>query len=313
MGVIEYWNRAPQWLKFACVGSLILLWFVVMVTMHRIASKGLLSDGQSEGTIWTEVFEGKKLYVLGDSTVANGNYDMTHRPYGIDLKDGSDPSGRFSNGYTIADYLAMKLGSPIPQAHNSMTEEQRKKNVGINFASAGCGILSTTHLLPKCRTLNDQIGLLTDERPSSADLEDSLFFLSAGSNDFIADPKLNVKDMVAEFKVKIKSLYKRGARNFLINNVGPVGCIPNKRDQSTETDEFSTKPCFSTPIDKPCCGKWDAKLKMFMCNKDSVVCEARKKALFFDGAHITERANKIYVDHCFSGDICHQITTAAAN
>lgn len=40
---------------------------------------------------------------------------------------------------------ALKIQTKIPQAFNSMGEEELKKNVNVNFASGGCGLLAKTH------------------------------------------------------------------------------------------------------------------------------------------------------------------------
>lgn len=52
---------------------------------------------------WRLDFKCSVIHILGDSTVAAGNFEMTPLPYGVDFK-GSKPTGRFSNGYTIGDY-----------------------------------------------------------------------------------------------------------------------------------------------------------------------------------------------------------------
>lgn len=51
-------------------------------------------------------------FIFGDSLVDNGNNNdletsakTNHVPYGIDFPDG--PTGRFSNGRTMADFLGM--------------------------------------------------------------------------------------------------------------------------------------------------------------------------------------------------------------
>lgn len=63
---------------------------------------------------WPENFKGRTMYVLGDSTVASGNFEFTVFPYGVDLPLGSATteksttgSGKFSNGYTITDYAGI--------------------------------------------------------------------------------------------------------------------------------------------------------------------------------------------------------------
>lgn len=54
------------------------------------------------------------LYVFGDSTIDSGNNNYldtivkaNYSPYGIDFVDG--PTGRFTNGKTIADHLGKTL------------------------------------------------------------------------------------------------------------------------------------------------------------------------------------------------------------
>ncbi|XP_058223304.1 GDSL esterase/lipase At2g23540-like [Rhododendron vialii] len=50
---------------------------------------------------------------------------------------------------------------------------------------------------------------------------------------YYLDPEGFAHELVTHFKSTLKSLYARGARKFLINNVGPIGCIPNKRNRVT--------------------------------------------------------------------------------
>ncbi|XP_028052248.1 GDSL esterase/lipase At2g03980-like [Camellia sinensis] len=90
------------------------------------------------------------LYVFGDSTVdaGNNNYiDNAARanflPYGIDFNN--TPTGRFTNGKTIADFIAILYNLSLPPPYLSLMEAQRKTTMGgINYASAGCGISPNT-------------------------------------------------------------------------------------------------------------------------------------------------------------------------
>ncbi|KAI8570666.1 hypothetical protein RHMOL_Rhmol01G0053800 [Rhododendron molle] len=83
-------------------------------------------------------------FVFGDSLVDNGNNNdletsakANHLPYGIDFPDG--PTGRFSNGRTMADFLAQLLGFDkfIPPFSTAIGTEIL---MGVNYASAGAGI-----------------------------------------------------------------------------------------------------------------------------------------------------------------------------
>ncbi|CAN6333641.1 unnamed protein product, partial [Urochloa humidicola] len=93
------------------------------------------------------------IYVFGDSTVDVGNNNFlpppaprAHSPYGIDFPG---ITGRFTNGYNIADLVARRLGfMKSPPAYLSLTQETNydllRCRVGANYASGGSGILSTT-------------------------------------------------------------------------------------------------------------------------------------------------------------------------
>ncbi|WVZ11514.1 hypothetical protein V8G54_016044 [Vigna mungo] len=90
------------------------------------------------------------LYVFGDSTVDAGNNNNLNTfakanafPYGIDFNNCS--TGRFSNGKTFADLIAIRLGLPMPPPYLGVPKFERHQIVtGINYASGSCGILNST-------------------------------------------------------------------------------------------------------------------------------------------------------------------------
>ncbi|KAH7847353.1 hypothetical protein Vadar_025119 [Vaccinium darrowii] len=298
--------------------------------------------------------KGRPLFVFGDSTVDAGNFNITKYPYGaatyLDLK-----TTRFTDGYTIADYLALKMKTPFPRAFNTLGVDELKKNVNINFACGGCGLLSTTHPL-QCTTFADQVIQFQTSTTKNEDLGRSVFFISVGANDFVFsfDGKDSEKfsvDLVGRLESYLKVLYScGGARIFIVNNIGPVGCIPDKRDRTTnQCDEVlntsirvynnllvqtlrnfknehdvviflaDSDAMFSkimnapssfgfTEIYKPCCGVWEASFRMFRCNETTPCCKhPRTEFLFFDGAHTTHEANRIFVEHCLTGEVCSPI------
>ncbi|KAK7360275.1 hypothetical protein VNO77_02258 [Canavalia gladiata] len=95
------------------------------------------------------------LFIFGDSDfdVGTNNFLNTKAKAnfaynGIDFYH-STPTGRFSNGFNLADQLARKFGhkqSPPPYLGLEKNESSFKNNIlqGVNFASAGAGILSET-------------------------------------------------------------------------------------------------------------------------------------------------------------------------
>lgn len=93
------------------------------------------------------------LFIFGDSLVDAGNNDYlvtlskaNAPPYGVDFaSSGCKPTGRFTNGRTIADVIGEALGqksfAPPYLAPNSSAE---MANSGVNYASGSSGILDET-------------------------------------------------------------------------------------------------------------------------------------------------------------------------
>ncbi|CAI7803678.1 unnamed protein product [Closterium sp. NIES-53] len=87
------------------------------------------------------------LFVFGDSLVDVGNNNYgTYRflradlpPYGINYREAS---GRFSDGRLQTDFLARYLGLPSPPP---VLQPGRSASRGLNFASAGAGVLDSTN------------------------------------------------------------------------------------------------------------------------------------------------------------------------
>ncbi|CAK7350339.1 unnamed protein product [Dovyalis caffra] len=111
---------------------LILLLLVVSKLKHDV-------DGKSEVPCF---------FIFGDSMVDSGNNNylktkakVNYQPYGIDFPDG--PTGRFSNGRTVADVLGDLLGfksfiKSFPTANGSQILK------GVNYASGYAGIRNET-------------------------------------------------------------------------------------------------------------------------------------------------------------------------
>lgn len=86
------------------------------------------------------------LFIMGDSLFDNGNNNIlltlaktNYLPYGIDYPRG--PTGRFSNGKNVPDFLAELLGfeKAIPPFATANGADENLK--GVNYASGGGGIL----------------------------------------------------------------------------------------------------------------------------------------------------------------------------
>ncbi|CAI0475440.1 unnamed protein product [Linum tenue] len=88
-------------------------------------------------------------FIFGDSLVDGGNNNflntaakVDYLPYGVDFPGG--PTGRFSNGKTVADVITERLGLPnyIPAFASAIPATGLLQ--GVNYASGSAGILVET-------------------------------------------------------------------------------------------------------------------------------------------------------------------------
>ncbi|PIN10489.1 Triacylglycerol lipase [Handroanthus impetiginosus] len=200
------------------------------------------------------------VFILGDSTADVGTNNHLNQsdikanfPHnGIDFPH-SRSTGRFSNGFNSADYLAKLFGlrrSPPPFLSLLTLEPHHfRKHLfkGVNFASAGSGLLDTTGSNLTVVALSEQITQLTTVRDNftamigsnatEAMLSEALFFISIGSNDifgYFANKSTMPKEkfistLISTYSAHITTLYGLGARKFGIISVPPIGCCPSQR------------------------------------------------------------------------------------
>ncbi|CAL0317763.1 unnamed protein product [Lupinus luteus] len=195
------------------------------------------------------------ILVFGDSTVdtGNNNYIITvakgnHLPYGRDFP-GHVPTGRFSNGKLVPDFLASYLNikdTVPPFLHPNLSNEQLL--TGVSFASGGSGFDELTTLASNSISVSNQIELfevylsklkgIAGEDKAKQILGDALVIVSAGTNDFILNI-YNLPSRKLEFNITayqdflqnnlqtfIKKLYDLGCRNFAVTGLPPIGCLP---------------------------------------------------------------------------------------
>ncbi|EOX97537.1 hypothetical protein QUC31_015641 [Theobroma cacao] len=200
------------------------------------------------------------IFILGDSTadVGTNNYlpesgiraDFPHN--GVDFPF-ARATGRFSNGLNTADFLAkqfnFKRSPPSYLSLNATSAIKRRRFRGINFSSAGSGLLDTTGQTPQKNVvpMGEQVyqfstvynDLLAIKGPSETKnlLSKSLFFISIGSNDILGNyhssnpmPKEQfIPNLGLVYEQHLRNLISVGARKFGIVSVPPVGCCPSQR------------------------------------------------------------------------------------
>ncbi|XP_031487114.1 GDSL esterase/lipase At1g29670-like [Nymphaea colorata] len=205
------------------------------------------------------------MFVFGDSVFDNGNNlflstslsKANYLPYGVDM---GGPSGRFTNEKNPADVLGEFLGLKklIPAFLNPEATGEEIVH-GVNYASAGSGILDST-LNTSSLPLNTQInyfenttlpGLrsLMNESQLSAYLSEAIFVFNSGANDyeqscFSGENSSDIYCSMSDFTIllaneligQFKKLYILGARKFVLFAIQVIGCSPLARSMSTTSE-----------------------------------------------------------------------------
>ncbi|XP_028752109.1 GDSL esterase/lipase 1-like [Neltuma alba] len=190
------------------------------------------------------------LFVFGDSLfdVGNNNYINTtdqanYAPYGENFF--KYPSGRYSDGRVIPDFIAEYAKLPLIQPY--LFPGNHEYIDGVNFASAGSGALVETNQ-GRVIDLKTQLSYfkrvikvlrqkLQDAETKSL-LARAVYLISIGSNDYLGplmenssviasySPEKYVDMVLGNLTTVIKEIHKQGGRKFGFLNVGPLGCTP---------------------------------------------------------------------------------------
>ncbi|TKY56552.1 GDSL esterase/lipase [Spatholobus suberectus] len=195
------------------------------------------------------------ILVFGDSTVdtGNNNYISTlakgnHLPYGKDFP-GHVPTGRFSNGKLVPDFIASMLNlkdTVPPFLDPNLSDEELL--TGLSFASGGSGFDDLTTALSGAIAVSKQIEhfkvyvarlrRIAGENEIKRILGDALVIISAGTNDFLFNfydiptrkSEFNIdgyQDYVQNrLQIFVKELYDLGCRKFAVTGLPSIGCIP---------------------------------------------------------------------------------------
>ncbi|PRQ41638.1 putative triacylglycerol lipase [Rosa chinensis] len=205
----------------------------------------------------TQQVEARAFFVFGDSLVDNGNnnYLLTQAradayPYGIDYPTGR-PTGRFSNGYNIPDFISQALGAESTLPYLSPELTGQRLLVGANFASAGIGILNDTGIqfvniirmyrqFEYFQEYQQRVSALIGSERAEQLVSGALILMTVGGNDFVNNYYLvpysarsrqyslpdYVEYLISEFRKLLLRLYDLGGRRVLVTGTGPLGCVP---------------------------------------------------------------------------------------
>ncbi|WOL10309.1 GDSL esterase/lipase [Canna indica] len=224
--------------------------------MACVASRPLLAlalllavCGSDAGGCFTAIFSfGDSLADTGNAIRLGGLGGPTGSPpYGRTFFE--RPTGRFSDGRLIIDFIAQGLGLPLVQPFlgGGSIEEFRQ---GVNFAVAGATALDLSFFRSKGiqpswtdRSLHVQIGLFKQLLPSICAgrdpkdvLNSSLILMGEiGGNDYnhpffqgskVEEIRPFVPSVIASIKSAINDLIEIGAKTLLVPGNFPIGCVP---------------------------------------------------------------------------------------
>ncbi|KAL8039696.1 hypothetical protein ABFX02_10G052800 [Erythranthe guttata] len=194
------------------------------------------------------------LFVFGDSYADTGNLNKGlanswRVPYGITFP--GTPSGRFSDGRVLTDFIAKFLGLKSPIAHAQMKLGANKLRYGLNFAYGGSGVFDTVaNVLPNMTTQIDFFEkLINDSVYTALDLHSSVVLVTLSGNDyasFLANGGTNqglqsfIPSVINQLSLNLKRIQKMGATKVIMTALQPLGCLP----RITQSSSF--KECNAT-------------------------------------------------------------------
>uniref|UniRef100_A0A7N0TYV8 GDSL esterase/lipase n=1 Tax=Kalanchoe fedtschenkoi TaxID=63787 RepID=A0A7N0TYV8_KALFE len=192
------------------------------------------------------------ILVFGDSLVDTGNnnfiptlFRANHAPYGRDFP-GGEPTGRFSNGRLMVDFLAehLKIKDTVPPALQPELDENDLRT-GVNFASAGSGyddITSAGSVIPFSRQMEHLENYVSKLKQVAGDeaqnvLNNALVVISCGSNDFGLSYFGGVRKveftlggyqdfLLRKLEGFLKTMHEMGLRKIAVMGLPAGGCLP---------------------------------------------------------------------------------------
>ncbi|CAL5422165.1 unnamed protein product [Camellia sinensis] len=193
-------------------------------------------------------FQPTKLFVFGDSYADTGNTRIKNSsswkfPYGITFP--GKPTGRFSSGRVLTDYIAKSLGLKTPIAYRWTNYAPDHVQYGINFAYGGTGVFKTLLPGPNMTTQIDIFqSLINDGSPiyNTSDLQSSLALVTLSGNDYSAyvakggsqtDLETFINLVVNQLKTNLERIHGTGVKKVAVAALQPLGCLPGRTIQNS--------------------------------------------------------------------------------
>ncbi|KAF5461730.1 hypothetical protein F2P56_017805 [Juglans regia] len=236
-------------------------WLVILGKLQLAALILLVSSFLQQHFANGQPLQVPCFFIFGDSLSDNGNNNnlkttanSNYQPYGIDFPKGR-PTGRFTNGRNLLDFIAEELGFPEdsipPYAKLATVGPVEKALKGVNYASGAAGILNESG-----RTRGDRIPMneqLTNHQKTVSRIINKLgkknatqllnkciYSVAIGTNDYINNyflpqfypasriytPSQYAEILLRKLSQQLRTLHRRKARKVVVYGLGLLGCIP---------------------------------------------------------------------------------------
>ncbi|XP_076949244.1 GDSL esterase/lipase At5g42170-like [Bidens hawaiensis] len=228
--------------------KVILICLLASLYLHGNNGTSYLPDNVSVPAI---IAFGDSLMDPGNNNFLNTMTKANFPPYGKDFV-GRKPTGRFTNGKTLGDFLAKALGvKEYLPAYLDPSIKDSDLPTGVCFASGGSGYDPLTSTLSSVIPLSVQLEMFkhyisklktkVGKEATENIITNSVFFVSSSSNDFLTNyyvyPFRRIKYDVRSYSnmlVKlaaenIKEMHQLGARRIVVFSAPPFGCLPIER------------------------------------------------------------------------------------
>ncbi|KAK9690696.1 hypothetical protein RND81_09G147900 [Saponaria officinalis] len=198
------------------------------------------------------------ILVFGDSAVDTGNNNFVtpiispnranHRPYGRDFLD-HKPTGRFSNGKLVPDFLAETLGlKEVLPPYLDPSVSDKELVTGVSFGSGGAGFDELTSFATGAISMSKQVEYLRQyiekvtkivgEKRCRELIKKALVVINAGTDDFVINyydlPTRRLQYNITGYHYFVldrvqsftEELHELGCRTMIVAGLPPIGCLP---------------------------------------------------------------------------------------
>ncbi|XP_010534964.1 PREDICTED: inactive GDSL esterase/lipase-like protein 25 [Tarenaya hassleriana] len=175
---------------------------------------------------------GNKQFLAGNLIPANAH------PYGVAIRSAT---GRWSDGLVVPNYLAEFMG--IPRI-SSILDSKSDFSHGASFSIAGATVLGSP---PETMKLEEQVMKFHENKKkwSDKELSQAIYLFYIGGEDYLDFAKNNlspsndqkhafVDQVISAIDSSIKGVYESGGRKFAFQNLAPLGCLPNTKQELGE-------------------------------------------------------------------------------